>query len=567
MKVTIFKNILETSNPYYISIEKIIERIKEGNSRKLINKIRGEWTKEGRNEFKKQLPSICFSGIFSKRGNNYCKEHSGVVCLDFDHLEDVQKFKEYMMEDAYTMAAFISPSGDGVKVLVKIPANIDTHAASCRALADYHKGHKLDDFKDIARVCYESYDKHIYYNPESSIFTELIHEEIRQVKTTDVEKDTEKIFQNIKTWIEKSENYIDGNKHTFLVKIAGALNRFGVNQIDSEGLLIREYQFRASYVKPEDISKIVSKVYNTYSNQFNISYFEKSGIAIEKSTRKETAKDFQKQYVPEVLEEYELKKILAERFNDPDEIIEAPPTVLGIRRKDLKIAPIFTAGNISVIKGKAKSKKTYLLSMFTSSAVSNNEIFTNIVPSIPKNKKQILYFDTEQSKYHSSRLSNRIRKMSNCDNQHFGSFTFRGLDGKKIIALIDYSLVLYKEVSLIIIDQIADVVSSLNDEKEAVAIIKHLEFISNKYDIHICVIVHQNKDNNYAQGWLGTQLMKKAETIIEVQKNDMFPNVSIVKPDLTRDIEFDEFSIKINDFGYPEICSNFEHEQINDVDI
>lgn len=567
MKVTIFKNILETKNPYYISIEKIIERIQKGNSRKLVNKIRGEWTKEGRNEFKKQLPSICFSGIFEKRGNDFCKQHSGLVCLDFDHLEDVQKFKEQMMEDAHTMAAFISPSGDGVKVLIKIPANIDTHAASCRALADYHKGHKLDDFKDIARVCYESYDKHIYYNPDSSVFNELIQEEVKKVQTSEVQKDTQEIFNNLVTWIDKEDTYQDGGKYKFLVKLAGALNRFGISQYEAENLLISEYQYKASYVKPEDFSKIVDKVYNSYSHQFNTSYFEKNGIAYEKSTRKEVVKDFQKEYVPEVLEEDELKKILAERFNDPDEQIEAPPIILGMRRKDLKTAPIFTAGNISVIKGKAKSKKTYLLSMFAASAVANKEIFSNIMPSLPANKSAVLLFDTEQSKYHSSRLSKRIIKMSGCSAAHFGSFSFRGLDGKKIIDLITYSLKLYPHTGLIIIDQIADVVSSLNDEKEAVAIIKHLEFISNKYDIHICVIVHQNKDNNYAQGWLGTQLMKKSETIIEVQKNDMFPHMSIVKADMTRDLEFDEFSFKINDFGYPEMCNDSEHEQIFTDDI
>ncbi len=569
MKITIFKNITETKNPYYISIDSIVQRIKDGNSRSLVNKIRGQWTKDARNDFKRQLPSICFSGIFEKRANNSIKEHTGLVCLDFDHLEDVEKFKEQMKEDAYTMIAFVSPSGDGVKVIVKIPANIETHEASCRALAKYHTEHNLDDFKDVARVCFESYDKNIYYNPESSIFNELIHEEIKKVERKSVNNDTSDVFNKLKTWIEKGVEYTDGNKHSFIVKFAGALNRFGVNQYEAENLLINEYQYKASYVKHEDFSSIVNKVYASYQHQNSISYFENTGIAYEKHTRKEIAKDFINEYVPEKLDENDLKKELAEAFNDPDINIDEPPAIVSIRNiNSMKYAPIMTAGNISVIKGRAKSKKTYFLSLVCSSMVSNAENHKNIIPSLQKDQKQVLLFDTEQSKFHSSRLAKRIIKMSKCDAEHFGSFSLRGKDGSKIIKLIDYACNFYKHVGAIIIDQIADTVTSMNEEKEAVNVVRFLERISDEKNIHVCVVVHENKANNYAQGWLGTQLMKKAETVIEVQKNDMFPNVSKVIPNLSRDIEFEEFSFKINDFGYPEIIESTEHDELyNDNEI
>ena len=41
--------------------------------------------------------------------------------------------------DKYTFIAFISPSGDGLKVIIKIPANIVTHANSCKSLKQYYK--------------------------------------------------------------------------------------------------------------------------------------------------------------------------------------------------------------------------------------------------------------------------------------------------------------------------------------------------------------------------------------------------------------------------------------------
>ena len=93
-KITIFKNILDTKNPYHIPVCKIVERIKTGKVKKLIESIRNEDDKKKRNKLKSQLPSICFSGIFSQRSNKDIKEHTGLVAIDFDGLKDYDLFKE-----------------------------------------------------------------------------------------------------------------------------------------------------------------------------------------------------------------------------------------------------------------------------------------------------------------------------------------------------------------------------------------------------------------------------------------------------------------------------------------
>ena len=58
--VTIFKNIHETETPYFKDINYILERIKNGSSKTLVQKIRKEKNKEIRNQLKKDLPAICF---------------------------------------------------------------------------------------------------------------------------------------------------------------------------------------------------------------------------------------------------------------------------------------------------------------------------------------------------------------------------------------------------------------------------------------------------------------------------------------------------------------------------
>jgi hypothetical protein len=65
--ITAFRNIRSTNTPYYISIEKSYERIRQGKSKDLIEKIRNEKDKERRNQLKTNLPSICFGGEFAQR--------------------------------------------------------------------------------------------------------------------------------------------------------------------------------------------------------------------------------------------------------------------------------------------------------------------------------------------------------------------------------------------------------------------------------------------------------------------------------------------------------------------
>ena len=82
--VTIFQNIKETSTPFFRPVESILTRIRDGASKDLVKKIRNEKRKPERQEMKKLLPAICFSGTFNKRNDSSIIDHSGIICLDFD---------------------------------------------------------------------------------------------------------------------------------------------------------------------------------------------------------------------------------------------------------------------------------------------------------------------------------------------------------------------------------------------------------------------------------------------------------------------------------------------------
>ena len=55
MEITIFKDIKETSQPFYREVEVVLKRIQEGASKELVKKIRTEKNKEARNLLKEMI--------------------------------------------------------------------------------------------------------------------------------------------------------------------------------------------------------------------------------------------------------------------------------------------------------------------------------------------------------------------------------------------------------------------------------------------------------------------------------------------------------------------------------
>ena len=107
--VTIFRNIVETATPFHRSIDVVLNRIKEGATKDLVKRIRAEKNKSERNELKKNLPAICFSGIFNKRNDASIIKHSGIICLDFDGYDKKKElimYKETLSRDPYVYAVF-----------------------------------------------------------------------------------------------------------------------------------------------------------------------------------------------------------------------------------------------------------------------------------------------------------------------------------------------------------------------------------------------------------------------------------------------------------------------------
>ena len=307
--VTIFKNIRETATPFHKDVLVILDRIKEGASKEIVKEIRTQKNKTERNEIKKTLPAICFSGKFNKRSDSSIIEHSGLICLDFDGYEkqkDLLQEKENLTRDKYVFSVFISPSGNGLKALVKIPIDIDNHTNYFNSLEKHFNSKYFDKTsKNISRVCYESYDPLIYVNENSSVWDEIIDVEYKEVVThrdapTIPITDENKVVEILVKWWVKKYPMVEGQRNHNLFVLAMAFNDYGVNK-SLAGYVLNQYQ--TSDFPLSEISRTIDSAYSNTHN-FGTKYYEDEEKInqVKQSLRRGASK----KEVKQELEEYDL---------------------------------------------------------------------------------------------------------------------------------------------------------------------------------------------------------------------------------------------------------------------
>ncbi|MBA6152401.1 HRDC domain-containing protein [Gelidibacter maritimus] len=181
-----YNNLLSAKEPdNEFDINQLIEVIRYGYIKNEIHSLRGLNDKQEKNRLKQsKLPCVTLSGTFEKRSKQYLQEHSGLIQIDIDDLEDYDSVFNTLISDEFTFVAFRSPSGNGIKLVVKINPSIDTHLEQFLSLEKYYLDEyniKIDSAcKDIARCMLLSYDPNIYCNPFSEVYAELYIPEIKE---------------------------------------------------------------------------------------------------------------------------------------------------------------------------------------------------------------------------------------------------------------------------------------------------------------------------------------------------------------------------------------------------
>lgn len=245
---------------------------------------------------------------------------------------------------------------------------------------------------------------------------------------------------------------------------------------------------------------------------------------------------------------------------DVNEVIPLPQIAWSLANiKTENNAILGTLGNFSLIIGKAKARKSFYVNIALSTALSKELTLGRFIGTLPKEQNEVLYVDTEQGKYHVQLAVKRICKLLNQPApKNLHTYFLRSLTPKERLQFIETEIYSNDKIGFVVIDGIKDLVTSINDEEQATNIASKLLKWSEERNIHIVTVLHQNKSDANARGHIGTELINKAETVLEVAKAEKDNSISIVTPLQCRNIEPEVFAFEINEFGLPIIAENYE---------
>ena len=259
----------------------VVEMIEKGAFEAPISKLRSlEKGSEQYDHIKVNLPVIYPSCEFksnSTRDEEIANYHP-IVQLDYDGIEDeyqLETYKQIISNKPFTQTCFISPSGKGLKVFVKVNYTISNKEDYVRAFNAVRKHY--DDaltfnsdevIHNPNRACFLSYDPEVYFNCNPEPF---------RVNTSYVPR-PEKAWELTKNRRE----YKEGKRNDFLILFANNANRGGVPidktidyaLIKALGLSEKEIisTVKSAYKNVEQFGQFAPKPVSTLSSLTSLSH-------------------------------------------------------------------------------------------------------------------------------------------------------------------------------------------------------------------------------------------------------------------------------------------------------
>ena len=152
----------------------------------------------------------------------------------------------------------------------------------------------------------------------------------------------------------------------------------------------------------------------------------------------------------------------------------------------------------------------------------------------------VLHYDTEQSEAQLHKnLGKTLRRASLTSVPDFyHSLYLASLSRKDRLKLIRESMDLFHHkhggIHLVVIDGIADLIRSANDETESIAIVDELYRLAGIYNTCIICVLHFVPNGIKLRGHIGSELQRKAAGILSIEKDEN-PEFSVVKALKVRD--------------------------------
>lgn len=315
MVVSIFQNFNEV-----VQNQKIIEVLNDIKTGKYINVIKYlrkslvENKMEAYERAKKSLPAFTPSASFKGgRKLEFITTYTQMVVLDIDKLstEQLTNAKALAIQNQYTFSAFISPSGNGLKIFVQVNSSQENHKEAFLKLQKYYEellALPIDKSgKDVTRLCFVSYDTDLFLNENASIFKVLsFGEDLGEEKqnseainelttiasngfaTEKFSNDYLPLYEHCVRFTEKKESYINGNRNNFVHLLACNLNRKGVPLPAAMGYILSDYNYNL-----QEVTATVNSAYKNVveHNKSNLSISPNGEISEQSKSNKSSEDD------------------------------------------------------------------------------------------------------------------------------------------------------------------------------------------------------------------------------------------------------------------------------------
>lgn len=234
-----------------------------------------------------------------------------------------------------------------------------------------------------------------------------------------------------------------------------------------------------------------------------------------------------------------------------------PPDIKWILKKqnpDGRVVGVASKGEIVMVYGPPKSRKSTILNCITASAFSN-ELATTLGFDLDLDTdEQIIYLDTEMPLTAFHRRQTKLNNMCGFkgeDIPQIHAFSMKPFSFRERLAQIEHLVKdMGKSIGLMVIDQMADLVGDINERKDANALIERLSFWSDYTGAVIIGSIHVSKQSDEMTGVLGSELAKKMDSgfYLEKMKGSKFTKVTHL---LSREEDVVTFKFDHNEHGYP----------------
>lgn len=273
--ITFFKSLYYTGKPEYITVDAALERIREGASFDYVRQVRDVVDKDKRDAVKRNLPCVCFSGEFTARRADALIEHSGYMVLDFD---DVPLDFRYELEKCeYCYACWLSPSGNGFKMLIRI-FDVKQHGAHFVSFQKNVFPQADSSGKDVSRVCFESYDPEMYVNKDAAVYTSVYVETFNtKAEYNNKPQTVEDSFTKLLKWLSnKGGVFASGQRNIFIFRLASACCRFGIHEQDAYSLIERELLSADGTFTKSEAERTIRSAYKANNSKSGNASFDNS---------------------------------------------------------------------------------------------------------------------------------------------------------------------------------------------------------------------------------------------------------------------------------------------------